>query len=129
MILKRVLSTVIGIATLATAASVAIVAAAFGLFAWLSDYMHPAAAAGLLAGVAALVAAITGTVLLRKPGKKPEALKSDDSLTAKLIDLARERPIVAVGAVLAVGAIAFRNPKLVTALLTGVLAGRAAPKN
>jgi hypothetical protein len=50
----------------------------------------------------------------------------DRTLTSKLIDLARERPLVAAGAVAAAAAVVIKNPRILMAVITGLFAGRAA---
>ena len=62
-------------------------------------------------------------------GTRHTAAADEGGLSARLIGMARERPVVAVAAAVAVGVIAFRNPKLVAALLTGLMAGKASEKN
>jgi hypothetical protein len=64
----------------------------------------------------------------RRPAQKV-AESAEGGLTGKLLALAKERPLLTAGAAAAIAAIAFRNPRLVTALLTGILAGKASPKN
>lgn len=128
MILKKVLTNVVAVALLAAAGVVAVIAAAFALYALLCDYLHPAGAAAIVAGAAALGLALGALVLLRKT-HPPKSQAADESLTSRLINMARERPVVAVAAAVAVGVIAFRNPKLVAALMTGLMAGKASEKN
>lgn len=128
MIVKKVLTNVVAVAVLAAAGAVAVVAAAFALYALLCDYLHPAGAAAIVAGAAALGLALGALAMLRK-ANPPKPAAADESLTARLIGMARERPVVAVAAAVAVGVIAFRNPKLVAALMTGLMAGKASEKN
>ena len=58
-------------------------------------------------------------------------MKGDgDNLTAKLVELARERPLVAVAAVGAAVAVVIRNPRILTAVISAAFAARppAPPK-
>ena len=126
MILKKAVLLLAAIAAIAAAAGVAVVAAAFALFALLRDYLGPAGAAAVVAGLAALLAALTGTVCLLVAA--PPKRKEEPSLTARALDLAREKPLIAVAAAAAVGLLAVRNPKIVTTALTAFMAGKAAPK-
>ena len=105
----------------------AVVAAAFAVYAVLADYLRPAGAAAIVAAIAALAAALGGVLMLgpRRRGSHPEP----DSLSAKALDFARAKPLLALGAAAALGVVAFRNPKLVTAAVTAFLAGKSAPKN
>jgi len=50
----------------------------------------------------------------------------EQNLTSKLIDLARERPLVAAGAVAAAATVVIKNPRIMMAVITGLFAGRAA---
>jgi cobalamin synthase len=101
-------------------------AAAFALYALLSESLGPAGAAAVVAGVAALLMAIGALValLMARPPKRRE----NDSFAARALDYAREKPVVAIAAAAAAGLIAVRNPKLITAALTAFLAGKAADK-
>ncbi|MDP3174650.1 MAG: hypothetical protein Q8M88_09480 [Phenylobacterium sp.] len=127
MILKRALSTLAAASAIAAAAGVAVIAAAFALYALLATYLVPAGAAAIVAALAALLALLGALLMLHKPAPSP--LKESDGLSARAIDFARARPVIAIGAALAVGLVAFRNPKLVTAAVTAFLAGKSAPKS
>ncbi|MGH6964584.1 MAG: hypothetical protein ACREE0_08860 [Phenylobacterium sp.] len=117
---------VAAIAALAAAAVVVIVALSFALYAAVRDLIGPAWAAAAVAGVFALVALILALVLTRK-ARPPKAVQGDDqNLTSKLIDLARERPLVAAGAVAAAATVVIRNPRILMAVITGLFASRAA---
>lgn len=130
--IKKALWALIAAAAIAAAASVAVVAAAFALYALLAERLGPAGAAASVAGLAALLVAIGALVAAlraRGPRHDPMDLHHDESLSGRLLGLARQRPILAGVAAVAIGVIAFRNPKIVTALVTGMLAGKASPKN
>jgi hypothetical protein len=116
------------IVAIAAAVGVAVVAAAFALFAVLRDYLGPAGSAAVVAGVAALIVALAGLIMLLS-ARTPAARRTDDGLFARAVELAREKPLIAVGAAALAAVVIFRNPKLVTAALTAFLAGKAAPKN
>ena len=61
------------------------------------------------------------------PGKA-----ADQSFTGKLIDLARERPVVTAGAVTAAAAaaivVALKNPRILSAIIAGAFASRPPPR-
>ena len=114
------------IAALAAAAVVVIVALSFALYAAVRDIIGPAWAAASVAGAFAVIALILALVLTRK-ARPPKPTQGDDqNLTSKLIDLARERPLVAAGAVAAAATVVIRNPRILMAVITGLFAGRAA---
>jgi hypothetical protein len=127
LIFKRILSLVAAIAALAAAAAVCVVALAFALYAFVRDWIGPAGGAAVVAGVAALLAVGVALFLTRKA--KPKPVKGDEqNLSGKLVELARERPLVAAGAIAAAVAVIVRNPRVLSAVVTAAMAGRAARK-
>lgn len=114
------------IAAIAAAAAVVVVALSFALYAAVRDLIGPAWGAAAVAGAAALVALVLAFALTRK-ARPPRPVKGDDqNLTTRLIELARERPLVALGAVAAAAAVVVRNPRILTAVVTAFFASRAA---
>lgn len=127
--IKKALFALIATSALMAAAAVAVIAAALALFALLSQSLTPSGAAAAVAVTAALIVAVGGLVAaLKLRGPRNDHRPDEGGLSGKLLSLARQKPLLATGAAVAVAVIAFRNPKLVTALLTGVLAGKASPK-
>lgn len=115
------------VAAIAAAAVVCVIALAFALYAALRDLIGPAWASAAVAGVAAVLALILAFLLTRKAHPKP--VKGDDqNLTSRLIELARERPLVAAGAMAAAVVVVVRNPRILTAVATAALASRKPPK-
>ena len=80
-----------------------------------------------MAGAVALIALILAFLITRKARPKP-AKGDTQNLTAKLIELARERPLVALGAVGAAAAVVIRNPRILSAVIAGLFASRPPPK-
>jgi Na+/melibiose symporter-like transporter len=111
------------IAAIAAAAVVVVIALSFALYAALRDAVGPAWAAAAVAGVFALVAVILAFLLTRKARPKP-AKGDEQNLTGRLVELARERPLVAAGAMAAAVAVVIRNPRILTAVATAALASR-----
>ncbi|MDB5462618.1 MAG: hypothetical protein JWP23_1007 [Phenylobacterium sp.] len=127
MIFRKFVGLVAAFAAIAAAAVVCVVALAFALYAALRDIVGPAWAAAGVAGAVALIALILAFVITRKARPKP--VKGDSqNLTAKLIELARERPLVALGAVGAAAAVVLKNPRILSAVIAGLFAGRPPPK-
>jgi len=117
---------VAAIAAIAAAAVVCVIALAFAEYAAVRDYLGPAWGAAAVSATVAVIALILAYVVTRKARPKP--VKGDpDNLTAKLIDLARERPLVAVAAVGAAAAVVVRNPRVLTAILAAAFAPRPGP--
>ena len=124
MILKKALALIAAVAAMAAAAAVCVVAAAFAFYALLRAYVGPAGAAAVIALVAALAALILAFVSFRKAQPKPDR-REDQSLATRLIDLAREKPIIAAGAAAAAGLVILRNPGVLAAIVSAAMTGRA----
>jgi hypothetical protein len=122
-LIRRVFLTAAAIAALGAAAAVAVVAAAFALYAVLQPGLSPAGSAAVVAAIAALAALVGGLVLTRK-SHPPQ--KEDTSPTGRLLDIARERPVLAAAAAVAAGVVALRNPKIMAAVVSAFVAGRTA---
>ena len=117
---------VAAIAAIAAAAVVVIVALSFALYAAVRDLIGPAWGAASVAGAAALIAVVLALMLTRK-ARPPKPVPGDDqNLTTRLIDLARERPLVALGAVAAAATVVIRNPRVLSAVVGAFFASRAA---
>ena len=117
---------VAAIAAIAAAAVVCVIALAFAEYAAIRDYLGAAWGAAAVSATVAVIALVLAYVVTRKARPKP--VKGDaDNLTAKLIDLARERPLVAVAAVGAAAAVVVRNPRVLTAILAAAFAPRPGP--
>jgi uncharacterized membrane protein len=114
------------VAAIAAAAVVVVIALSFALYAGLRDLIGPAWAAAAVAGVFAVLGLILALLLTRKARPKP--VKGDQqNLTSRLVELARERPLVAAGAMAAAVAVVIRNPRILTAIATAALASRKPP--
>jgi hypothetical protein len=129
LIVKKVVFGLAAVSAIAAAAAVAVIAAAFALYALLRDYLGPSGAAAVVAAVAALLAALGGLIciLVARPSAARRPAESA-SLGVRALDFARERPLVAGAAALALGLLAVRNPKVLTTAFTAFLAGKATPR-
>jgi Na+/melibiose symporter-like transporter len=123
VIFRKLLAMMAAIAAIAAAAIVVVIALSFALYAALRDPVGPAWAAAAVAGVFALVAVILAFLLTRKARPKPPR-GDEQNLTSRLVELARERPLVAAGAMAAAVAVVIRNPRILTAVATAALASR-----
>jgi hypothetical protein len=116
------------VAAIAAAASVCVVALSFALYAAFRDLVGPAWASVIVAGAAALITLVLALLLTRQ-AKPPHPVKGDtQNLTGRLIDLARERPLVALGAVAAAAAVVVRNPRILSAVVAAAFASRPPPR-
>jgi hypothetical protein len=74
----------------------------------------------------ALVAVVIAMALTRKTHAKPSKVEAEPPLTDRLIQLARDRPIVAGAAAIAAAVFVARNPKIMNVVLSAALATKAA---
>lgn len=129
MIFRKIVGLIAAFAAIAAAAAVCVVALAFALYALVRAYIGPAGAAAAVAGAAALIALVLALSLTRKAAP-PKPIKGDSqNLTAKLIELARERPLVALGVVAAAATVIVKNPRVLGAVIAGLFASRPAPRS
>jgi hypothetical protein len=130
MIFNKFAGLAAAIAAIAAAAAICMVAIAFAIYAGLRDVIGPAWASAAVAGIVALLALIIALVITRKARPKPIA-DAPPSLAVKLVDLARERPILAAGAATVAAAaavvVAIKNPRILSAVIAGVFAGARPP--
>ncbi|WP_374574024.1 hypothetical protein [Phenylobacterium sp.] len=118
----------IGVIAISTAAAAGIIAACYALFAALAPWLGPAGASGLVAAAVFLIIGLIGLMIAAGTGPRARA-KAEQDLPAKLIQLARDKPIVAVGAMIAAGVVLARNPKIVATAVTAFMAGRGDRKS
>jgi hypothetical protein len=128
--LKRILNLAAALGGVAAAAVVCVVAASFALYALAREYIGAAGAAAVVAGVFALVAVIVAMVATGKvaPKTKLSAPRPPASPVDRVVAMAKEHPIVAVGAAAVAVTVMVRNPAMVTALVSAFLAGNSTPK-
>ena len=122
MILRRLLTTVVAATSIATAAAIALVALAGAIFALLLPHVGAAYAAAIVAAVFALLVGLAGLLAMRGSGgfnlsgggrvDEREAM----GLAERLMELARERPVAAVGVALALGIVLMRSPNALGAI-------------
>jgi ABC-type nickel/cobalt efflux system permease component RcnA len=128
-LIQKALKLTAALAALAAAAAVCVVAAAYAVYALLRYSLTPAGSAAVVALIFAVLAAVIALVLLRRPGERSHRRDEPQPTAARLIELARERPILAAGAAVAAGLVLLRNPKLIATAATAAMAGRAAERS
>ncbi len=103
------------------------VASAFALYAAAVGGVGPAWAATIVACAFALIAlGVAGFATGAMRHRPHDATRHGDaSMSERLFAMAKERPMIALGAAAAAGVVLLRNPAVVTALITAVFAGRA----
>lgn len=116
----RLVSFCIALAAAAAAASVLVVSAAFAFYALLRTYVGPAGAAACVTLAAAVVVAALAVFMFGRskgPKAKPAKPSAESGLVERLTAMVSDRPVVAAGAAVAAGLLAWRNPTLVSTLL------------
>jgi hypothetical protein len=128
-ILRKVILAVIGVAMLAAAAAVMVVAAAVAVYGALKPYFGGPGAAAMIVLVAGLVMLIVGLVLEQwvfKPGRKRRP-EDEQDLLQRLIGMAQDRPMIAVGALIGAIFLAIRNPALTAVVVKAFLDPKPRP--
>ncbi|OYX32047.1 MAG: hypothetical protein B7Y99_09145 [Caulobacterales bacterium 32-69-10] len=128
--IKRLQLFVLTTAALATAVGIALVSGAFAVYAVLTPMLGQAGAAAAVSGIAAVIV-VAAALLMRMEAKEGGGSKrheSEATMTDRLIQVARDRPLLAGGAALAAGLIALKNPQAAAGLISAFLAGKAADR-
>jgi hypothetical protein len=128
LIFRKLLTYAAAAIVMATAAGVCVVAAAFALYALAHQYLTAPASGAVVAVAAAILVFIVGLILSQKLHTTAKKTLPADQvpLTERLIDVAKEHPLIAGGAAIAATFLAVRNPKILTGALSAYLAARAA---
>ena len=123
---QKILRLAGAVAAVATAVAVCVVAASYALYAVAEAYIGPAGAAATVAGVFALIAVVVAWLATRKvTPKRGVAPPPEPSPMERVVGLAKQRPLIALGAAAAATFVLVRNPAMVTALVSAFLAGGA----
>jgi hypothetical protein len=124
------------IAAVAAAAAIAVVAVAFAVFAACRPYVGEAYAWAIVAAAFALTIGLAGMIAAqgaRGRSRRRGRYDEEDALglAERLIDLARDRPVSAVGVALALGIVLIRSPKSLAAIAKAffeTFMGKAEPR-
>ncbi|MFI4975171.1 MAG: hypothetical protein ACHP84_11585 [Caulobacterales bacterium] len=128
--IRRLLLTLAAVTMFAVAAGVCVVALAFALYAFAKIYVGQPAAAGVVAGSAALFIALIG-VILANAGKPPKRKPGSDEpvgFVDRVLDFVREKPVVSIVSALAAGLLAVRNPEYLGSAIRAFFEGRDPPR-
>jgi hypothetical protein len=89
----------------------------------------------VVAGVAALIVAIAGLFAARKAEGKHDhrhghgrGAPQDFDFTARIVDIVKDRPLLSIGAALAAGVFALKNPTLTAAVAKAFMETRQPPR-
>lgn len=119
---RRILNLAIALAAAASAAAVCVVAAAFAVYALARPWVGPAGAAAVTAAAFALVALAVAALAARRA--EPDAAE-EAPLVERLIQMAKDRPLIALGAAAAILTVIIRNPAILSTLVSAFVASSA----
>ncbi|NGM50208.1 hypothetical protein G5B46_11370 [Caulobacter sp. 602-2] len=131
MIFEKTLMTLAAAAAIAAAAAVSVFAAAFALYAVLAPVLTSAGAAAVVAAVAAFVVAVAGLIAANRAeaGRARHAPPPEvNGFAERIVDIVKDRPILSIGAALAAGVFALKNPTFTAAVAQAFMASRTPPK-
>jgi hypothetical protein len=126
VIFRRLLFLLAGATALAVSAGIVVVALAFALYALAEPYVGRAGAAGIVALAAALLIGVLGFGLARsgrRPARKPKP-GEPDTITDRIFDFVRSKPVTAIAGAVAAGILAVRNPGYLGSLIRAFVEGR-----
>jgi hypothetical protein len=107
------------VAAIAAAAGVCVVALAYALYAVVREWLTPAGSSAVVALAFALVAVIIAMVVMGRTRPKPQA---EASPVERLVEIARQKPLLAAAGIIGASFIAVRNPGMVATLIMGLMA-------
>ena len=130
-ILRKVIFVVVGVAMLGASAAVMVVAGATALYGVLKPYLGGPGAAAAIVLAAGLLMMVVGMVLERRllnPGQggKPGP-ETEQDLLQKLMGMAQDKPLIAVGALIGAIFLAIRNPALTAVVVKAFLDPKPRP--
>jgi hypothetical protein len=128
VIFRRLLFLLAAATMLAVSAGVIVIALAYALFALARPYVGPAGASAIVAGGAALLIALIGitfAIMGRKPKRKPD---QPESVTDRVVEFVKTKPITSVVGAVAAGVMAIRNPGYLGSAIRAFVEGREAPR-
>ena len=113
-------------ALFAVAAGVALVAASYALYALLRDPLGPAGAAGVVAAVAAVLLLLLGFLMSgrSRPRHVEDEAHGTEGLAARVLEIARGHPMIAVGAALAGLYVVMKRPGLLALIAANLLGAK-----
>lgn len=128
-ILRKIIVAVIAAAMLGASAAVMVVAAAMAIYGLIRPYLGGPGAAAVIVLVAGLLMLAVSLSLERwilKPGGKPSP-ENDQDILQKLIGMAQDKPLIAVGALIGAIFLAIRNPALTAVVVKAFLDPKPRP--
>jgi hypothetical protein len=128
-LLRKVIFAVVGVAMLGASAAVMVVAGATALYGVLKPYLGGPGAAAAIVLAAGLLMMAVGMVLERRllnTSRKPTP-EDEQDLLQKLMGMAQDKPLIAVGALIGAIFLAIRNPALTAVVVKAFLDPKPRP--
>ncbi len=116
MITAKILKALAAGAVIVFAVGVSVIALAFSVHALLLPVLGKAGSAALVAAAFAVLAALVGMVVVRRPEPR-QSVPEASPLIDLLLDLVRAKPLVSTAVATLVGLILSRNPELLATLI------------
>lgn len=126
--IQRLVLAIIAAGALLAAAVSAVVAATYAVFSLLKPELGSAGASGAVAGGLALLMLIGALAAWMKARPHTARRAKGGDPMAGLVQMARDRPIIAAGALVAASVIAFRNPAITALVVKSFFDSRKPPK-
>ena len=130
-LLRKVIFAVVGVAMLGASAAVMVVAGATALYGVLKPYLGGPGAAAAIVLAAGLLMMAVGMLLERRllhPGQGRKAgPETEQDLLQKLMGMAQDKPLIAVGALIGAIFLAIRNPALTAVVVKAFLDPKPRP--
>jgi hypothetical protein len=129
-ILRKIIVAVVAAAMLAASAAVMVVAAAMAVYGVLRPYLGGPGAAAVIVLVAGLLMLIVSVILeqwILKPGRHKPRPEDEQDLLQRLIGMAQDKPMIAVGALIGAIFLAIRNPALTAVVVKAFLDPKPRP--
>ena len=127
MIFRRLLFLLAGATALAVSAGIVVVALAFALYALATPYVGRAGGAAVVALAAAILIGLIGFLLTRQGRPRPRKAGEPETITDRVADFVRSKPVTAIAGAIAAGILAIRNPGYLGSLLRAFVEGREQP--
>jgi hypothetical protein len=130
VIFRRLLFLLAGATVLAVSAGILVAALAFALYAFVETYIGRPGAAAVVALAAAILIGVVGFLLTRlgRPKARPHKPGEPETITDRIADFVRSRPVTAIAGAIAAGILAVRNPGYLGSLIRAFVEGREQPR-
>lgn len=128
MILRKAIYYVTAVVSLAATAVICIVFLALSLHAAMKPLVGDAWASVIVAGAAVLLAGAISAVMLYRAAPPRHQREEHRDMSSRMFELAQAKPLVALGIVGAVAAVALKNPRTTATVVSALMAGRASKK-